>query len=368
MFKMLINLIISQFKVFLREPGVLFWVFGFPILMAWILGVAFSSEQEILKKIAVLDQNSSSQFYSWIKNTATKEISPDFETPVYKIKLGENRGDQSTFWFVFTSESDAVKLLRKGKISLLLEEKSNLNSLVYHFDPNHADSKLTYLLLKNALLKSPLSTMKTDIKILSSIGNRYIDFLIPGLIAIGIMNSCIWGVGWTLIEMRMKKLLRRMIATPLKKPIFLLSHFANRLIITNFEIWILFFFAKLYFDIKIEGSILGLFLIIICGNIAFAGIAILLACRARNTIVANGLINLTTLPMLIVSGVFFSYHNFPDWSLLVIKKLPLTILVDSIRGIIIEGSNFNDLIIPSISLFIFGLVGATIGLKFFKWH
>ena len=96
--------------------------------------------------------------------------------------------------------------------------------LLFRFDPNNADARLTYLLLESAFLKQKSLNRKTEVLPLTTIGICYVDFLIPGLMAISIMNACLWGIGWNLIELRIKKLLRRMVATPLKKSVFLLSH------------------------------------------------------------------------------------------------------------------------------------------------
>ncbi|MDH5559330.1 MAG: ABC transporter permease, partial [Deltaproteobacteria bacterium] len=327
-----------------------------------------SGDHETIHGAAFISQDSvqKNPVGSWVVKNGTKINLFDESDKIYQIRLGENPGDKGEFRFYFTSKANAELLLKKGKISLMIEETENI--IQFHFDPRHSDSKIAFLLIKNGLPPEFIQNKKTDVTVISAIGNRYIDYLIPGLIAIGIMNSCIWGIGWTLIEMRMKKLLRRIVATPLKKHVFLISHFTNRLIITHFELLVLFLFAQFYFDITVEGSLLALFLMVLCGNIAFAGIAIALSCRAQQTIVANGLINLTTLPMFVVSGIFFSYHNFPELVLPIIKILPLTILADGIRSIFIEGSGVLDLTSSFSILIATGVISFLVGLKFFKWH
>ncbi len=150
--------------------------------------------------------------------------------------------------------------------------------------------------------------------------------------AISIINACLWGIGWNLIELRIKKLLRRMVATPLKKSVFLLSHGLNRMFISAAELLLLYVFAHFYFDITIQGSLLALSLIFLSGYSAFAGIAVLISSRAENTQSGNGLINSVTLPMFILSGIFFSYHNFPNWIIPYVEVLPLTILTNSLES------------------------------------
>ena len=238
----------------------------------------------------------------------------------------------------------------------------------FRFDPNNTDARLTYLLLESAFRKQKSLNRKTEVLPLTTIGIRYVDFLIPGLMAISIMNACLWGIGWNLIELRIKKLLRRMVATPLKKSVFLLSHGLNRMFISAAELLLLYVFAHFYFDITIQGSLLALSLIFLSGYSAFAGIAVLISSRAENTQSGNGLINSVTLPMFILSGIFFSYHNFPDWLIPYVEVLPLTILTNSLRGVITEGIGLAQAIQPAIGLFGIGGVCFALGLRLYRWH
>jgi ABC-2 type transport system permease protein len=182
------------------------------------------------------------------------------------------------------------------------------------------------------------------------------------------MNSCIWGIGWGLVESRMKKLLRRMVATPLKKPIFFTSHMIVRIVLGTLETFLLILFSYMYFGTHITGSIPAFITVFLSGIFAFAGIAILMASRTSKTEVANGLVNAVTLPMMILSGIFFNYHNFPDWAVPIIQALPLTLVADSIRSIFIEGAGFIEVLRPVIILCAIGLVTFTAGLRVFKWY
>jgi ABC-2 type transport system permease protein len=188
------------------------------------------------------------------------------------------------------------------------------------------------------------------------------------LIAMGIMMSSLWGISYGIIEKRTKKLLRRMVATPMKKSHFLIAKITVRLVMNFFESALLFLFAWLVFDIKIQGSIPALFLIFIAGNIAFAGISIFTSSRTANTEIGNGLINAVVLPMMVLSGIFFSYHNFPDWTIPFIQKLPLTMLADGVRSIFIEGAGLARTGMQISVLSGIGILFFAIGLKIFKWH
>ena len=209
---------------------------------------------------------------------------------------------------------------------------------------------------------------QSDIEPFTISGTRYVDFLIPGLLAMGIMMACSWGISYTIIERRSKKLLRRMVATPMKKSNLLFALITARFSMNLAEALLLFLFGWFYFGVKVQGSWPALIVLFIAGNIAFSGISILVSSRTSNTEVGNGLINAIVTPMMVVSGVFFSYHNFPDWTLPVIQYLPLTMIADSFRSIFNEGAGFLDVWREALVLTVIGTVSFIIGLKVFKWY
>lgn len=346
--KSLYQLIINVFRVFFREPAVIFWAVLFPIIMAWVLGIAFSKKGESVRTVYVTGSEHVPE------NISGEKVFNDETGNPYRIK------------FRNTSEEEAVKGIRRGTIVIYLEVKGD--SLLYHFDPSNSDAQLTYLILETGLHERLRSENNTAIRPLQTKGTRYIDFLVPGLIALGIMNSCIWGIGWTLIETRMKKLLRRMVATPMRKSLFLSSYVVTRIVLGGFETLLLLTFAHFYFGIEITGSVAAFLLVFLSGIFAFSGIAILVASRTSKTEVANGLVNAVTLPMMILSGIFFNYHNFPDWAIPIIRALPLTVLADSLRSVFIEAAGFTEVMKAVAILCFTGLATFLAGLKIFRWY
>ena len=369
MIKILIRLILSQFKIFFREPGVVFWSFGFPLLMAWILGIAFANKGEALHIVAVVDESLDVSYSlpEWLlEKTGANSTKYSAESGL-EWQVGENNGEQARFRFKSMNEDEATRALKRAQISLWMLGNPG-EGIQYHFDPDNTESSLTFLLLERAFREQGSTEPQSEIQPVTMKGSRYIDFLIPGLMAMSIMNACLWGIGWSLIDLRIKKLLRRMVATPLRKSIFLLSHGLNRMILSAAELLLLYGFAYYYFGIIIQGSLWALLLVFLSGYSAFAGIAVLISCRAQNTHSGNGLINFVSLPMFVLSGIFFSYHNFPDWVTPYVEVLPLTMLANSLRGIITEGIGLYDVILPSIGLVGIGCVCFALGLRFFYWH
>jgi ABC-type multidrug transport system permease subunit len=259
-------------------------------------------------------------------------------------------------------------LLKRGNLNLILDEKGG--KIRYHFDPQNPDAQLSYLKLMQIFgLPGRLAPPEpANIRPLTVKGTRYIDFLVPGLIAMGFMMSCMWGISYGIIDNRAKKLLRRMVATPMLKSHYLIALITVRFCMNFVESSMLFLFAWIAFGITIQGSVPALLVLFIAGNSAFAGLAIFISSHTSKTEIGNGLINLVVMPMMVLSGIFFSYHNFPDWSISFIQKLPLTMLADGIRSVFIEGAGFRELGMPIVVLFSTGFVFFISGLKIFKWH
>ena len=354
------RLITTRFLETIREPEVLFWGIVFPVLISIGLGLAFMQNNETKFNI-VLSTNNPTELDSLLIHYAQKKDN-SFTWIVTDEALGITH-----FNFSHKQWPEAIVSLKRGESELVITD--SLSKIYFHFDPRNAQAELAYLKL-SALLQSPsnVSTAQQNITPLTLKGVRYIDFLVPGLIAFGLMSSLLWGVSYTIIECRSQKLLRRMIATPMKKSNFLISIIFVRTMMNVLESLIIFFFVSLLFDIQIQGNIAALTVLFLAGNISFAGIAVLLSCRTSKTEAGTGMINAVQMPMMLLSGIFFSYHNFPEWSIGAIKLLPLTALTDGLRSIFNEGAGFAEIIIPTIALSALGVICFYIGIKKFKWQ
>ena len=373
--KQLWLLIIALFREIIREPGVLFWGILFPILMSLGLGLAFTKKNDVTRKVAVInkvdrlsDPSANSILTGFLEKSCEKNPSGIKESWIWKYTIKDAKLGNSIFLIYDMKWDEAMTLLKRGTINVLIVGLNN--SVEYHFDPMNPDAQLTFLKLSSVIGKGEVQPVQSnsEIKPLTVKGTRYIDFLVPGLMTMGIMMSSMWGISYGIIEKRSKKLLRRLVATPMRKSHFLMALITVRIIMNFIESGALFIFALLAFKMTIQGNISALILIFLAGNIAFAGLAILISSHTSNTEVGNGLINFVVMPMMILSGIFFSYQNFPEWSLPVIRKLPLTILTDGARSIFNEGAGYREVALPIIILTAIGALFFTIGLKIFKWH
>jgi ABC-2 type transport system permease protein len=369
--KQLWRLTVSFLLELVREPGVIFWGIVFPILMSAGLGLAFTKKADVIRKVAVIKEASSvkdsASVYSFLENKCQKNPGIDKDGYRWKLELKNEKLGTSVFYFYELSWDEAMIDLKRGTINLILT--SGNQHVQYHFDPLNSDAELTYLKLSGVIGSGNIipEEKSAEIKPLTVTGTRYIDFLVPGLICMGVMMSALWGISYGIIEKRSKKLLRRMVATPMRKSNLLIALITVRIVMNFAEAVVLLLFAILVFHMKIQGSISAMIILFLAGNIAFSGLAVLVSSHTANTEVGNGLINAIVTPMMVLSGIFFSYHNFPDWSVNIINKLPLTILTDGIRSIFNEGAGFPQIAIPVLVLTATGVVCFVSGLKIFKW-
>jgi ABC-2 type transport system permease protein len=369
------QLIVALFREIIREPGVLFWGILFPILMSLGLGLAFTKKADVIRKVAIIYNSEIKGEVSgfpiladFLQNKCKKNTSKEKEDWNWKYIIEDEKLGNSTFLFYSMNWEEGMKLLKRGTINVILTGFKD--SVEYHFDPMNSDAELTYLRLSSIVGKGEILEVKanSEIKPLTIKGTRYIDFLVPGLITMGVMMSCMWGISYGIIEKRSKKLLRRLVATPMRKSHFLVALITVRITMNLIESLVLLIFSLLAFKMSVQGDITALILLYLAGNIAFSGIAVFVSSHTSNTEVGNGLINAVVMPMMVLSGIFFSYHNFPDWSIGVIKNLPLTMMTDGIRSIFNEGAGYNEVAMPVLILTATGALFFSAGLKIFKWH
>jgi ABC-2 type transport system permease protein len=337
----LYELTLTRFRLFFREPSALFWTFGFPIVLAVALGIAFRNRPPEPVHVAVR------------AGPGAEAIAAALASDVVKAEV-EN-------------EATALLELRTGKVLLVVLPGS---PRTYRYDETRPQARLARLLVDDRLQRAEGRADPTPVADdhTTEPGARYIDFLIPGLIGMTLMSSSMWGIGYVIVELRTKKLVKRMLATPMRRGDFLLSFVLMRALFVLFEVPLLVAFGWIAFDVRMTGSPLLLLGISLLGAFAFAGLGLLVASRAQNTQTVGGLMNLVMMPMFVGSGVFFSSSNFPDAMQPVLRALPLTALNDSLRGVINEGAGVTALARPILILAVCSVVSFAAALKLFRWR
>ncbi len=329
-----------------REPEVVFWVFVFPLLLAAGLGIAFRNKPVQAAPVAIVSGAAAD------RAEALLQRSPRHAS--FKIDV--------------LDESAARKGFRLGKYDLVIQPDL-AGGLRYLYDPARPESVLARAEVDDAL---QAAAGRKDVVATSEItssepGSRYIDFLIPGLLGMNLMNSGMWGVGFALVDMRQRKLLKRFVGTPMRRGDFLAALLSSRLVLMIMEIGLLLSLGVIFFHMKVLGSIFTIVLLGSIGALCFGGVGLLTASRAQKIESVSGLMNLVMMPMWIFSGVFFSYERFPAMAQPLIKALPLTALNDALRASILEGTPLIHQWPRLLVMALWGGISFMLALRWFRW-
>jgi ABC-type multidrug transport system permease subunit len=336
----------ARMKELWREPEVIFWVFAFPLLLALGLGIAFRNKPAEVTSVAVVKNANSQQVLDLLQRSPAKNAV---------------RAD-------LLDEKTAFDRFRLGQYALVVT--ADHTGLHYRYDPARPESVLARTQVDDALQSASgrANPLKSEATESSEPGARYIDFLIPGLLGMNLMNSGMWGIGFAVVDMRQRKLLKRFVASPMRRTDFLLALGSSRLILMLIEVALLLGFGVLVFHMKVEGSLLAILLVGALGAVSFGGVGLLTASRAQKIESVSGLINLVMMPMWVFSGVFFSYERFPQIIQPLIRALPLTALNDALRAIILQGATLGSQWIPVTVMAVWGGLSFLIALKWFRWR
>jgi ABC-2 type transport system permease protein len=342
----MVQLTLVRFREFVREPEAVFWTFIFPILLAAGLGIAFRQRGPDKIQVGVLGKTASA------------------------AALAESLKKDSTLVVKSYDDSSGARALRTGKIALLVVPTTKPDSVRYIYDRGRSDAVNARVVVDRSVQMGAgrVDPVRSADTYITEKGSRYIDFLIPGLLGMNLMGSSIWGLGFAIVTARSKKLLKRLMATPMSRVQYLLSFLASRLFFLILEVVTLLGFGHLAFGVPLRGSLTVLLLICFLGAISFGGLGLLSASRARTTEAVSGIMNFIMLPMWIFSGVFFSSDNFPGLVQPFIKLLPLTALNDALRANMLEGASFASVSPQMLTILAWGVVTFLAALKLFRWR
>lgn len=375
----LIELTSARIREFFREPAAIFWVYGFPLIMALSLGIAFRDRPQAKLNIDLVAPGGDTTAPAWW-STLQEDPRLTLHTPApdaWTRRLRDAKTDLVLIAPGMTGSSS-------GSATSSNETPSNEsapNGVAPHetsaggpsgwqvwSEPRRADSLLAREVVENVLHRQTTAPPPNfEPRELQEAGSRYIDFLIPGLLGMNLMGGGLFGVGFVLVDMRVKKLLKRFLATPLRHGDFLLSVMLSRLLFMLPEILALLLFSRFLFGVTVRGSYGELALLVLLGGFCFAGIGLLVASRATTLETASGLMNLLMLPMYVLSGVFFSADRFPEAMQPLVRALPLTALNDALRGVMLEGESLVELSRPCLTLVLWGVLSFAVALRIFRW-
>jgi ABC-2 type transport system permease protein len=331
------ELTLTRLRLFFREPSAVFWTFGFPLALSLALGIAFRNRPPEPVRIGVVGTERALEGADGLRVSH------------------------------FPDEAGVRNALRTGNVDAAVLERPPIEIL---HDPTRPESRLARALANDAIQRAAGRTdaVRVAERAVTEPGSRYIDFLIPGLIGMNVMSSGMWGIGYVVVEMRTRKLLKRLVATPMSRAQFLWSFVLMRSAFLFIELPALLVFGWLAFQVGVAGSLLLLIALALLGALCFSGIGLLVASRAQNTQTVSGIINAVMLPMFIGSGVFFSTARFPEWMQKPLRVLPLTALNDSMRAVMIDGAGPRAVAAPAALLAVLAAVSFALALRIFRWR
>jgi ABC-type multidrug transport system permease subunit len=338
----LFELTLSRFREFAREPEAIFWVFAFPVLMTVALGIAFRAQAPKPVPVGV--------------------DAVDGAEAVMQA-LGADPGMAPRL----LAEGEADVALRNGAVHVVVRPGA---PPAFRFDPTRPESRAARVMADATLQRAAgrADVWHAQDQEVIAPGSRYIDWLVPGLLGMNIMGTGLWGIGFGVVNARVRKLLKRLVATPMRRADYLMSHVLSRLIFLCLEVVVIVGFARLAFGIPLNGSLAILAGLCLLGALSFGGLGLLLASRAKTLEAVSGLMNLAMLPMWVLSGVFFSSENFPAAVQPAIDALPLTALNQALRANMIDGAPLAAIGSQVAILAAWGAGCFLVALRVFRWR
>jgi ABC-2 type transport system permease protein len=340
----LVELTRARVLLFVREPEAIFWVFVFPLVLAGVLGFAFRSKGIEPLRVGLLDGPA--------REAVAAALAEDPHLAVEPVESAE----------------EGRKRLTRAAVDLLVEPLEGSPRLVYDAQRGEGENARLRVLRALEVAADPQHAVRAEEERVEETGARYIDFLFPGLMGMNLMGTGMWGIGFALADTRRKKLLKRLLVTPMRRGSFFLSFLVARLVFLTLEVAVLGSFGHWVLGVPLRGSALLAALVCLLGAFTFAGIGILTASRARTIEAVSGLMNLVMMPMWLGSGVFFSTERFPDWIQPVLRALPLTALNDALRAVVLDGAGPAGLAAPVAWLVAWTGISFAVALRIFRWE
>ena len=296
---------------FLRDRATLGWNVLLPIALVIALALIFGGAERPLFKVGVLHRG------------ATLETSAH---PFLATRYIE--------FFTPADEADALRKVGRHQIDLLLDLRTAPRYWVNN------DSPKGYILEKLLLQTDPTGLKREPV---TGQAVRYVDWLLPGVLGMNMMFSCLFGVGWVVVRYRKSGFLKRLRATPLRAIEFISAQVLSRLILIMLVTVFVFAALRLFLHFRMEGSALLLFVVALLGAISLIAIGLFVAARFTSEELASGVLNFITWPMMLLSGVWFSLEGSATWLQWLAKIFPLTQMLEAGRAIMLDGAGFTQI-------------------------
>ncbi len=355
------KLLVANFKMFVRDKTALFFTFAFPIIFIVLFGMVFGGSNEVNYNIGLVQEDESTtatHIAEAFNNIPIFTISEDdLQTSLDKLK----RGDLAAVVVIPTGLDATIGTGGTAAITL-------------HHDPSQTTTAQIILPVMRQVVEEfnrqitqapVVLTLEEESTLASNL--RFIDFFIPGILGMSIMQSGLFGV-LPLIEWREKKVLKRLGVTPLNRGTVVASQLVFRVALVLLQSAVIIAIAKFAYDVPILGNWLLLMAVITLGTLLFVALGYVVGARVKTVEGANPVIQLISFPMMFLSGVFWPVEIMPDFIQPLIRALPLTYLGDSLRQVMVESTPLYPV---SFDILVMGgwlVVCLIVTIKFFKWE
>lgn len=328
---------------FLRDRSSWAWNVFFPVLLIVGLALVFSDENRSVYKVAVFP--------------ALDESHPLFD--VRHIQFVPVDNIQS-----------AIPRVERHQVDLLLDVTTN-QYWVNDSSPKGYFAERTLLASASDTPEQGSANVASETyqrQPVSGKAIRYVDWVLPGVLSMNMMFSCLFGVGYVIVRYRKSGVLKRLSATPLRPVEFLTAQMVSRLWLVIAVTSVVFLGSHFFLRFTMNGSYLSLFFILLLGAICLISLGLLVSVRTSSEELAGGMLNVTTWPMMILSGVWFSMDGAPQWLQMLSQAMPLTHIIDAARAIMIDGASLFDVGGSVLYLSITALLFLSLGAWLFRWE
>ncbi len=336
MTKRLLAVLHARNLEFLRDRATLGWNVFLPVILVIAMALIFGGPERPLFKVGVLHPGES------IDSTLHRFLATHYVE-----------------FFTARNEQDAVKKVARHQMDLLLDLRTTPRYWV------NTDSPKGYLVEK-LLLESDTNGIQREA--VSGQAVRYVDWLLPGILGMNMMFSCLFGVGWVVVRYRKSGFLKRLRATPLRAIEFIAAQVLSRLILIMLVTVFVFAALQLALHFRMEGSSLLLFVVALLGAISLIAIGLFVAARFTSEELASGILNFITWPMMLLSGVWFSLEGSAEWLQWIAKIFPLTQMLEAARAIMLDGAGLADIAPQLAFLAASSALFLALGAAFFRWR
>ncbi|HEX2281924.1 MAG TPA: ABC transporter permease [Thermomicrobiales bacterium] len=349
-------MILANFKMTLRNRTALFWNLAFPAIFIVLFGFLLTMDTSGFS-VGVVGADTTP-----ISQQVADELSA---SEAFDVETGSR---ESELQELEDGERSVVVIFSEGASPELAEAEIFYDQT----DPQQAQIALSavqqFLNQVNVEALGEQRPVTVSIEGIDAENLRYIDYLVPGILAMSLMNSGMIGLATAFVSYREKGILRRVKATPFPLSSFIIARIISQVVVAVIQAMVLILLGMLLFDLKIDGSLLNVVVMVTIGAVAFLSLGFVISSFARNSEAAASLSNAFSFPMLFLSGVFFPVDDAPAWLQPITKIIPLTYLADGLRAVMVRGSSLPAEWLNIVVLLLTCVVGLVLSLRFFRWE